>query len=102
MTQLRRRDVVDTLIAVAATAGLERPGLSLAQASDEQSSNDRRLLTDEFNDFRRFIRVSAALTGIDEGHLAPDRTTNSGVPSGADPSQAVKQAYFNLARIDPG
>jgi hypothetical protein len=102
MTKFTRRDVVDTLIAAAAAATLESPGLSLAQASDEQSSHERQLLTDEFKDFRRFIKVSAALTGIDEGHLAPDRNSNSGVPSGADPGQAVKQAYFNLAGIDPG
>ena len=102
MTQFTRRDVVDTLIAAAAVTALETPALSLAQAPDEQSLRDRQLLKDEFTDFQRFIKVSAALTGIDEGHLAPDRNTTKGVPSGADPGQAVKQAYFNLARIDPG
>jgi hypothetical protein len=102
MTQFSRRDVVDTLIAAAAVTALGSSALSLAQAPDEQSLQDRQLLQDDFTDFQRFIKVSAALTGVDEGHLAPDRNTTKGVQSGADPGQAAKQAYFNLAKIDPG
>jgi hypothetical protein len=103
MVQLTRREMIDRIAAAAmAVSAMGRSADGWSQAADAASQEDRRLLAvPDFADFRSFVRISAALTGIDATQLAPDsRVDATGSPNGADPSQAVKQAYFNLARID--
>jgi hypothetical protein len=107
MSQFTRRDVIDTLVVTAAVAGLENPLLAAAQPADRRTKDEGHALSQsQFQAFRDFIRVSAALTGIDGDKLAPDRKFSKNpqgelVPAGADPTQAVKLAYFNLANADP-
>jgi hypothetical protein len=113
MSKLTRRDVIDTLVVTAAAAALENPLLALAQPANQEALADRRALTQpQFKAFRDFIRISSALTGIDGDLLAPDRKPKMDqgkpvrdaagelIPDGADPTQAVKTAYFNLATAD--
>lgn len=78
MTTFTRREVLgtlaDSIVVVAASNVLP----ASAQDTDRTS-------------FRDFIAVSAALTGIRSELLAPE----------ADPTQHVKEAYFQLARQHP-
>src|ERR1700677_1681696 len=106
MTQYTRRDVIDSMMATAAAAALS-PLAAIAQPVDGESLKAREaLLTPApFQDFRDFIRLSSALPGISGILLAPASATakdKNGQPivNGADTAQAVKLAYFNLARAD--
>jgi hypothetical protein len=101
MSDMTRRDLLATLIATATAAAVD-PLLARAQPAETELAEARRTLSGEgFADFREFLRVSEALTGIDGDLLAPGREMTNGVPSGADPHQAVKLAYFELARANP-
>src|SRR5579859_3681919 len=116
MTTFKRRDVVHTLVGVASAAAFGVHLTAAAQADDEQSMVDRALLRQpEFDMFRRFIRLSAALTGIAGVLLEPAVKLKSSdkagtvardalgrvIADGADPMQAVKAAYFWLATSSP-
>jgi Membrane bound FAD containing D-sorbitol dehydrogenase len=56
-----------------------------------QASLPEPAAADDAADLALFVKVSAALTGIDEGKLAP----------AVDPVQ-IKHAYFQQAKSDPG
>jgi hypothetical protein len=113
MTKFTRRDVLDSLVMTAAAATLESPAARAQPANDQSAADRQALAAAGFQAFRDFILVSAALTGIQADLLAPDRkplkhdgkivpdAAGMPIPDGADPTQAVKLAYFNLATSDP-
>lgn len=108
MTKFTRRDLIDSMVVTAAAMAMG-PLASLAQPEDEESLQkvrDALLKPAAYQDFLGFIRVSSALTGIADVLLAPaSKSTKdkNGQPivDAADPTQAVKLAYFNLARAHP-
>ena len=111
MAKLTRREV----IAAAAAIAVE-PLVATAQADDAQLRDDRELLSGtDFEPFRKFIEISAGLTGIATSLLAPDSNVKGENdlgeppdgehaekrPSGADPIERHKTTFFRLASAHP-
>jgi hypothetical protein len=107
MNSFTRRRILNALAGLTTAAALGDAVPAAAQSSDAESIAEREALIGEaFDHFQRFIRLSAVLTGIDGKVLAP-ASVGSKDASGqlestaADPTQAYKLAYFNLAFKDP-
>ena len=104
---LTRRRILRMLAEITGAVVIADVLPAAAQSSDEESEAERAALAGlAFDQFNRFVRLSAVLTGITHTALAPasadpKEPSSKLAATAADPTQAYKLAYFNLAFKDP-
>jgi hypothetical protein len=112
MSHITRRDIINGIVGTAALLGSASTAGAQPAPGDEHGTQpgdpqERGALQGQaLKDFQLFIRLSAVLTGIQEGQLA---TTSVGTVNSAqvmeskfaDPTNAHKLTYFKLASQHP-